>query len=280
MIKVGFQGEPGAYSEIAAARVGEPVPMRTFEDVFKAIERGDVECGALPLENSLGGTIHDNYDLMLSYPVEILAETYVRIEHCLLGLPGSSLAAARQVLSHPQGLAQCAGFISANPRLEPVATYDTAGSAKMIKEGGDLTRLAIASERAARVYGLEVLERGIALRLDNYTRFALLGQRNADRARYGLPKEARKVSIAFALAHETGSLFHALSVFALRGINLTKIESRPLRDRPFEYLFYMDFNLPETPDAVERALSHLGEITRMLVRLGSYGTLGDTPLCY
>ncbi len=277
MIKVGFQGEPGAYSEIAAARVGEPVPMRTFEDVFRAIENGDVECGALPLENSLGGTIYDNYDLMLRYPVEILAETYVKIEHCLLGLPGSSLATARQVLSHPQGLAQCAGFISANS-LEPVATYDTAGSAKMIKEGGDWTRLAIASERAARVYGLEILERGIT-RHDNYTRFALLGQRNADRARYGLPTQARKASIAFALAHETGSLFHALSVFALRGINLTKIESRPLHDRPFEYLFYLDFSLPETLDVVERALSHLGEITRMLVRLGYYGTLGDTPLC-
>lgn len=280
MIRVGFQGEPGAYSEIAAARIGEPVAMRTFEDVFRAIDRGILECGALPLENSLGGSIHENYDLMLRYPVEILAETYVRIEHCLMGLPGASVASARQVLSHPQGLAQCANFIAAHPHLEPVATYDTAGSAKMVRESGELTRLAIASERAASVYGLEILERGIALRPDNYTRFALLGSRGVDRAGYGLPKEVHKTSIAFALAHETGALFHALSVFALRGINLTKIESRPLRDRPFNYLFYLDFVLPETlpnADTVDRALSHLSEITTMLVRLGSYSTLGDRP---
>src|SRR5437899_670008 len=132
----GFQGEPGAYSEIAASRIGTPLGFRTFHDVFRAIIDGEVQCGALPVENSLGGSIHENYDLLLKYSVEIIAETFVRIEHCLLGLPGATIETARAVLSHPQALMQCDKFLHEHPELEAIAAYDTAGSAKLIRESG------------------------------------------------------------------------------------------------------------------------------------------------
>jgi prephenate dehydratase len=273
-MNIGFQGEPGAYSEIAASRVGSPKGYRTFHDVFQAINSGEMDCGALPVENSLGGSIHENYDLLLKYPVEIIAETYVRVEHCLLGLPGSSIETARQVLSHPQALAQCDKFLQEHPELEAVATYDTAGSAKMIRESGAKEKLAIASERAAEVYGLDILERGIATMADNFTRFVIVAPKTSRREDFAVPAEPTKTSIVFSLPHQKGTLFHALSVFALREINLTKIESRPLREKPFEYLFYIDFQETGEPKRSERALNHLSEIANFLTILGSYGCIG------
>jgi prephenate dehydratase len=272
---VGFQGEPGAYSEIAASRIGEPRGFRTFHDVFQAIINGEVACGALPVENSLGGSIHENYDLLLKYHVEIVAETFVRIEHCLMGLPGASLGSAKQVLSHPQALAQCDKFLQEHPELEAVAAYDTAGSAKMIRESGEREKLAIASERAAEVYKLEIIEHHISTMPDNFTRFAIVATKPADKKSLGVPAEVIKTSIVFSLPHQKGTLFHALSVFALREINLTKIESRPLREKPFEYLFYIDYQETKDAQRSKRALNHLNEVASFLKVLGSYGRIGE-----
>lgn len=274
---VGFQGEPGAYSEIAASRIGTPQGFRTFPEVFQAITAGQAQCGALPVENSLGGSIHENYDLLLKYPVQIIAETFVRVEHCLLGLPGASLANARQILSHPQALLQCDRFLNEQATVEAVAAYDTAGSAKIVRETGDITKLAIASERAAQVYGLDIVARNIATLADNFTRFVIVVPKAADKAGFQVPARATKTSVVFSLPHETGALFHALSVFALRKINLTKIESRPLREKPFEYLFYIDYQEPEDKQRSERALAHLGEVASFLAVLGSYGCIGEPP---
>ncbi|MEW6736221.1 MAG: prephenate dehydratase domain-containing protein, partial [Acidobacteriota bacterium] len=164
-----------------------------------------------------------------------------------------------------------------NAYLEVVPAYDTAGSAKLIREAGDSKKLAIASERAAQYYGLEVLQRDIATLADNYTRFGIVIPKTANKADFPVPQEVTKTSLVFSLAHETGALFHALSVFALRKINLTKIESRPLRERSFEYLFYIDFESPLDPARSERALTHLREITTFLAVLGNYGCIGETP---
>ncbi|MCS6884428.1 MAG: prephenate dehydratase [Acidobacteriota bacterium] len=274
--KVGFQGEQGAYSEIAAMRIGEPVAIRTFEDVFKAITDGRVDCGVLPIENSLGGAVYENYDLMLKYPVEVLAEMYVKIEHCLLGLQGASVESAREVLSHPQALSQCVKFLEENKHILPVATYDTAGSAKMIRASGDIKQLAIASERAAEMYGLKVLRRDLSDSRDNYTRFLVLAKRAVRQEWLAAPT---KLSIALALMNGTDSLVEVLSLFKSLGIRLTKIDSRPLRSRPFEYIFYLDVVIPEnvTSIAVDEVLSKLGNLTTLLVHFGSYKALSD---CY
>ncbi|MBL8149049.1 MAG: prephenate dehydratase [Blastocatellia bacterium] len=273
-IKVAYQGEIGAYSEIAAARIGTPVHFPSFAQVFKAIVEGLVDCGALPIENSLGGAIYENYDLIFKHPVEIVAETFVCVEHCLMGLPGASLETANQVLSHPQALAQCSKFLNEYPKIAIVPTYDTAGSAKMIKQSGEKDKLAIASENAAKFYGLEIIRRHIATHQDNFTRFLIVAKKGIDKKLLGIKLSEDKTSIVFALQHETGSLFHALSVFALRKINLTKIESRPSGERPFEYLFYVDYLRPETK-IERRALDHLAEISTLIETLGQYGCIGE-----
>lgn len=267
--RVAFQGELGAFSEIAARRLGDPVPARSFTDVFVAVTTGKTEAGVVPLENSLGGTIYENYDLLLKYPVRIVAETYVRVEHCLLGLPGATIESARQVLSHPQALAQCDQFLAGHPHLEVVVAYDTAGSAKLIRDENTPDRLAIASDRAAAHYGLNILARNIASRAHNITRFAFI-ERAATPADTAAGETPRKTTVVFTLPHKTGSLFHALSVFALRDINLTKIESRPYREQAFEYLFFAEFQEPSDPLTGERALAHLGEIAPFLQHLGTY----------
>jgi prephenate dehydratase len=278
---VAYQGEPGAYSEIAARQVGRPAPYRSFVEAFHAVAEGDVAFAAIPLENSLGGTIHENYDHVLQFPVRIVAETYVRVEHCLLGLPGATLEKAKFVLSHPQALAQCDEFLAARPNLEIVASYDTAGSAKIVRESGSALHLAIASEAAAVHYGLDVLARNIASRENNITRFAVIQSArpnvgNADglsRLLAPLADRPRKTTLAFTLPHKTGSLFHALAAFALRNVGLTKIESRPYREHAFEYLFYVDFIEPEELGLSVRALDHLREVTQFVRVLGTYPCL-------
>ncbi|HMW01094.1 MAG TPA: prephenate dehydratase [Acidobacteriota bacterium] len=276
---IAFQGEPGAYSEIAAGRLGRPEGRRRFVDIFEAVTAGQVALGAIPLENSLGGTIHENYDLLLKYPVQIVAETYVPINHCLMGLPQATLEQARQVLSHPQALAQCDVFLASHPEWEIIPAYDTAGSAKMVREAGDPTRLAIASEQAAGHYQLQVLARNIASTTNNITRFGFI-QAESNLSPLPVPQSSdlistsRKTTLAFTLAHKTGSLFQALCVFAFREINLTKIESRPFREQAFNYLFYADFIEPEDPKISARALDHLSEIAPFLKILGSYPCVG------
>jgi len=273
---VAYQGEPGAYSEIAALRLGEPRPFETFDEAFHAVEHMDVFCAVIPIENSLGGSIHHNYDLLLQHPVSIVAETFVKVEHCLLGLPGASIAARGTVLSHPQALAQCRNFFASNRNLRPEVAYDTAGSAKMVAEEGDPARFAIASRRAGELYGLEILQENLADEEWNITRFFCITHEDhtADLTFRNQPDvSGQKTSIVFTLPNEQGSLFKALATLALRDIDLTKIESRPSRKKAFEYFFYVDFIGHRNDPNIHNALKHLGEFATMVKVLGSYGVV-------
>jgi arogenate/prephenate dehydratase len=267
MMKIAYQGEPGAFSEAAARRVeadAELMPCRSFEEVFDAVQAGTATYGVLPIENSIGGSIHRNYDLLLERDLPIVGEVELPVIHHLLALPGTNLAGLKRVYSHPQGLAQCERFLRTLAGVEIIATYDTAGSAKMIADGHLTDAAAIASARAGEVFGLVSLAASIQDFDDNITRFLVVGRTPVRNA------VADKTSIVFALPNEPGSLFKALSVFALRGIDLTKLESRPIPGRPWEYLFYVDLAAARDETACTRALAHLGEFAPMLRTLGSY----------
>lgn len=264
---VAFQGEPGAYSEAAVlAHFGpraRPLPCPSFEQAFAAVQSGQAALGMLPIENSLAGSIHRNYDLMLEHDLHIVGEHYLRVKHCLIGLPGAAIEQIKKVISHPQALAQCDHTLRAlQVATEPV--YDTAGSVKLVKEGDDPTVAAIASSRAAQVYGMNILREGIEDNPANYTRFLALARQAAP------PVENAKTSIVFSLKNKPGALFKALSVFALRDIDLSKIESRPLAGQPWEYLFYIDFLASADEPNGARALEHLGEMAASLRVLGVY----------
>jgi len=266
-MKIAYQGEPGAFSEAAARRVdtdADLLPCRSFEEVFDAVQGGTAAYGVLPIENSIGGSIHRNYDLLLERDLPIVGEVELPVIHHLLALPGTNLAGLKRVYSHPQGLAQCERFLRTLAGVEIIATYDTAGSAKMIADGQLTDAAAIASARAGEVFGLVSLAASIQDFDDNITRFLVVGRTPVRNA------VADKTSIVFALPNEPGSLFKALSVFALRGIDLTKLESRPIPGRPWEYLFYVDLAAASDEVACTRALAHLGEFAPMLRTLGSY----------
>jgi prephenate dehydratase len=268
-MKIAYQGEPGAFSEAAARRV-EPdaqlLPCRSFDEVFDAVQAGTAACGVLPIENSIGGSIHRNYDLLLERTLPIVGEVELPVIHHLLALPGATLDGLRRVYSHPQGLAQCERFLRTLSNVEIIATYDTAGSAKMVADAGLKDAGAIASARAGEVFGLTSLAASVQDFDDNITRFLVVGAAP-------LPNRvADKTSIVFTLPNEPGSLFKALSVFALRGISLTKLESRPIQGRPWEYLFYVDLAAARDEVHCARALAHLGEFAPMLRTLGTYGS--------
>jgi len=266
-MKIGFQGAVGAYSETAAQRAwpaSETVGFDRFEDVFEAVASGRTSHGLLPVENSIGGSIHRNYDLLLEHDLPIVAETELPVVHNLLALPGTKLESVRRVFSHPQGLAQCEMFLHTLPGIEIVATYDTAGSARMIRDGNLADTAAIASLRAAEAFGLDVLKAGIQDYEDNITRFLLIGR---DSKALGQPD---KTTLAFALHNGPGALFKALSVFALRDIDMTKLESRPARGRPWEYVFYADLAAGRDELRCGRAIVHLAEFARWVKTLGSY----------
>jgi prephenate dehydratase len=268
-MKIAYQGEPGAFSEAAARRVdpeAQPVPCRSFDEVFDAVTAGTSAYGVLPIENSIGGSIHRNYDLLLERTLPIVGEVELPVIHHLLALPGATLAGLRRVYSHPQGLAQCERFLRTLTQVEIIATYDTAGSAKMVADAGLTDAGAIASARAGEVFGLTSLAASVQDFDDNITRFLVVG---------GAPlpnRVADKTSIVFSLPNEPGSLFKALSVFALRGISLTKLESRPIQGRPWEYLFYVDLAAARDEVHCTRALAHLGEFAAMLRTLGTYAS--------
>ncbi len=273
---IGYQGEPGAYSEIAALRFGTPQPYESFEEVFKAVVSREADYAVIPIENSLGGSIHQNYDLLQNKPVVILAETFVKVEHCLLGLPGASIDSATKVLSHPQALSQCRNFIAEHPGIKAEAAYDTAGSAKIVAAAGDPSILAIASQRAGELYGLEILQDDLADEDWNITRFFCIAhQDNPDVSHLKNRPDTltQKTSIVFSLPNEPGSLFKAMATLALRDIDLTKIESRPSRKKAFEYLFYADFIGHRNDPNIHNALEHLREFAPMLKVLGSYGVV-------
>jgi len=266
-VRIAFQGEPGAYSEAAAIRFtdhADLLPCESFDDVFTAVATGKATHGILPVENSIGGSIHRNYDLLLEHDLPIVGEVTLTITHNLMALPGTTLDQVTRIYSHPQALAQCERFLRAMPGVAVEATYDTAGSAKLVKEQHLTDAAAIASERAAQVFGLAILKAEVQDYSDNITRFLLIS-RGID-----VSAEADKTSIVFSLPNEPAALFKALSVFALRDIDLTKIESRPIRGRPWEYMFYVDIPIGRHDVRCARALVHLAEFARSLRTLGSY----------
>jgi prephenate dehydratase len=268
-MQIAYQGEPGAFSEAAARRVdreAQLVPCRSFEEVFDTVDAGPGVYGVLPIENSIGGSIHRNYDLLLSHELPIVAEVELPVVHHLLALPGATLDGLRRVYSHPQGLAQCERFLRSLTNVETIATYDTAGSAKMVADAGLTDAAAIASARAGEVFGLTSLAQSVQDFDDNITRFLVVGHRPIPNA------VADKTTIVFTLPNEPGSLFKALSVFALRGIDLTKLESRPIPGRSWEYLFYVDLAAARDELTCTRALAHLAEFAPMLRTLGTYAS--------
>lgn len=264
---VGFQGEPGAYSQEAAVSFFGPTveagPFDTLEEVFKAVEDGALPHGIVPVENSQVGSITRCYDLLLDSNVMVSGETLVRVTHCLIANPGVPLEDIKRVYSHPQALGQCQSYLR-QLDVEVVPAYDTAGSVRMIKEEKMLDGAAIASARAAEIYEMNVLAREIEDNHNNTTRFFVLSKQDS------APSGDDKTSIVFMLQHRPGTLYEALRVFAERGINLTKIESRPTRQKPWEYNFYLDFEGHRQDRMIGEALEKLRPLTLFLKVLGSY----------
>ncbi len=271
MLKVAFQGERGAYSEAAAIEYFgaeiEPIACKSFDDVFDSVSGGACERGIIPIENSLAGSIHRNYDLFQRHNLSIVGEKVFRVRHCLISHPGVALEDIKKIISHPQALAQCEVYID-GLGVERELWYDTAGAVKSLVEEDSRDLAAIASRLAAEVYGMKVLAEGIEDVQSNYTRFLVLSTEDE------LPSEGTaKTSIVFSLPQggtTPGSLFRAMGVFALRDINLTKIESRPLQGETFAYVFYLDFEGSEHEKNCARALEHLREFAPNVRVLGSY----------
>ncbi len=266
-MKVSFQGEPGAYSEQAVfnyfGKDVETVPCESFDVMFDSVISEKSDMALAPIENSLAGSIHQNYDLLLRHNLHIVGEYFLRVRHCLIANPGVKKEDIKKAISHPQALGQCAAYLRSHG-IKAEQVYDTAGSVKMLKESGAKDVAAIASKRAAELYGMQILEEGIEDNAENFTRFLAIGRESV------VPELEAKTSIVFTLKNVPGSLFKAMSVFALRDIDLTKIESRPLQGKPWEYLFYIDFIGSLQNETVQRALDHLGEYAVMLRVLGSY----------
>lgn len=267
-LRVAFQGEIGAYSEQAAVRYfGADIalhPVQNFKSLFKALQDGEVDAAIVPIENALAGSVHENYDLLLQHKLPITGEVYLKIAHHLLALPGVKKSDIRRVISHPQALQQCRNFLENWDDIEIVPAYDTAGSAKSVREENLRDTAAIASEQAACEYDLEILASEIETNHENFTRFLVLENEAKP------PVHGGKTSIVYAMKEVPGALFKSLAVFALRDINLLKIESRPLHGKPFEYFFYLDFDGSIREEHIQKALSHLEEITTFLQVLGSY----------
>jgi prephenate dehydratase len=279
---VAFQGEHGAFSQEAAANLAGPkvetIPCERFLDVFQMVSRGAADGAAIPIENTLHGSVHVNYDHLLAHELSIVAETQVRIVHNLMAAQGVTFRQIRRVYSHPVALNQCLEFFAAHPGIEKAPFYDTAGSIKMLMETDTRDAAAIASRVAADYYGARILKRSIEDDRQNFTRFFLL-MREADaidyRANFPATRKSKaqpewKTSLVFTTRNRPGSIFRALGAFALRDLSLAKIESRPLRGKPWEYLFYLDFlgNMEEAN--AKNAVAHLAELADFHRVLGCY----------
>jgi prephenate dehydratase len=266
-LTVAIQGERGAFSHAAALDALGPeielVPRASFDELFAAVVEGAAARAVVPIENSLAGSIHENYDRLAASPLHIVAETQLRIRHCLIARPGASLASIRRVASHPVALAQCRRFFAERPQLQAVPAYDTAGSVMDLLRDGPVSQAAIASRLAAGLYGGQVLLEGIEDDPQNYTRFLVLAREP------GRLELASKTSVVFTLRNLPGALHGALGAFAKRGADLCKIESRPLRGRPWEYAFYLDV-LGDPRGAAGEALEELRGLAEELRVLGSY----------
>src|SRR5712692_5362279 len=269
--RVAFQGEPGAFSEAAAIQLLggaiTTVPRATFEAAFRAIDEDTADAFLAPVENTLAGSVVRVYDLLLGSRLTVVAETILPIEHHLIGVPGATLAGLRSVASHPMALAQCEKFFLANPHLKRVPAEDTAGSVREVLVRGDRSFAAIAGRRAAEHYHGVILAETIQDNAENFTRFVLLLPENEAAA--WLSPDARKVSLAMRLAHRPGALFASLEPFAKQGVNLLKIESRPIHGRPWEYQFFIDVEA-ETPARLDAALAEVRSATSELRVLGRY----------
>lgn len=267
--RVAYQGVPGAYSEQACVNFfGENVDttgLEQFEDCFQALREGRADYAVLPIENSSTGAIRQIYDLLTQYECYMVGETTVRVEHCLMALPGATLDTITHVYSHEQGLFQCERYLNAHPDWKQAPQADTAGSARMVASSGDLTKAAICSERAAALYGLKILAHAINHNSHNTTRFVVVSPR------LELRPGADKISTLFVLPHEAGSLHEVLTVFAVHGLNMVKLESRPLPERSWQYMFFLEFTgQPDNP-AVNDALHELAQTT------GEFRVLGWFP---
>lgn len=265
-MKVAIQGELGAFSHEAALRMVPRctvVPCARSAEVFDRVERGSAAGAVIPIENSLAGSVTEHFDLLLSRDVFVLSEYRLRIVHNLIAAPGVSLRDVRRVFSHPVALDQCRDFFKRHPRIEPVAFYDTAGSVKHVVEKKLQDSAGIAAVQASREYGGKILQAGIEDNKRNFTRFFYI--RKGRQIRAG----ANKTSLAFSVKNIPGALFKALSVFALRDISLSKIESRPVRGRPWEYVFFVDI-LRGDDEPARNALRHLGEVADLVKVLGIY----------
>lgn len=268
--RVAFQGERGAFSEEAAIELlGEsckPVSRATFESLFTAIDENDADYVLAPLENSLIGSVDRCYDLLLESSLNIVAEIVWPISHFLIGFQGASLETIETVESHPVALAQCEGFFAANPILNRDVTDDTAGSVRRVVESGDTRRAAIAGRRAANIYGGIILQEHLEDHKENYTRFVLLGRNREASAR------GDRISLVVRLANRSGALHDALRPFVRRGIDLLRIESRPMKGRPWQYYFYLDLRAPANPGELQSALEDLSESADGVRYLGRYSS--------
>ncbi len=269
MKKIAFQGERGAFSEIAALHFfGDEIqllPSLTFDEVFNKVKNNKAEYGVVPVENSLYGSVFETYDLLLHYSLSVAGELNLAINHNLLAFKKYPVNKLQSVYSHPQALGQCSGYLRKLKGTEIIPSYDTAGAAIMLTKVPDKPVAAIASKKAAEVYGLKILKKNIQNNRDNFTRFLIIS-----RKRSKINSEQTKTSVCFELKSIPGALFKALSVFALRDIDLVKIESRPIPHKPFQYLFYADLlgNLSEK--RIKNALKHLEEISINIRTFGSY----------
>lgn len=265
--RISYQGVTGAFSETAALQFapdGEAVGYPTFEEAFKAAVRGDCRYACLPVENSLAGSINQTYDLLTDSVLHVVGEQIVRVHHNLLARPGTKLSEIKRVYSHTQALQQCANFIRKHG-FEAVTDFDTAGAAKVLSENGGEGKAAIASKRAAEAYGLDVLAEHIEDMSFNYTRFFVLGQDEAERT-----ASPHKTSLVLATKHRPGDLVSCLEEFPANGINMTKLESRPRRDKPWSYLFYIDIDGHIDDANVAAALTGLMRKAAFVKYLGSY----------
>ena len=264
---VAFQGEPGAYSQQAVREFfgvdTQTLPCRSFQEIFTAVQNGTATQGMLPVENSLAGTVIPAYDLLVDHDLRVQAEAIVRVEHCLMAAPGTKLSDIKQAKSHHQALAQCAHNLK-RMGIDAVDYYDTAGAARDLAANPEPATAAIASALAAETYGLEVLARNVEDLDFNFTRFFVLGK--SDPPREGQPK----TSIIFTTRHVPGALYTVLGNLAKQNINLTKIESRPRRNLPWHYLFYVDFEGHEDDPVVQEAMLGILKQASFLKVLGSY----------
>lgn len=266
--RVVFQGAEGAYSQIAMMRYfGENVSsfhVDSFRDAMCAIEEGSADYAVLPIENSTAGIVNEIYDLLAEYENYIVGEQIIKIEHCLLGLPGTELAQIRTVFSHPQSLMQSARYLNVHDGWKQISMQNNAFAARKVSEDGDHSQAAIASEQAAKIYGLDILERGVNQSDTNSTRFIIVTNQKI------FLKDAKKVSLCLEVPHESGSLYHILSHFIYNNLNMTKIESRPIEGRNWEYRFFIDFEGNLADGAVKNALRGLREESQNMRILGNY----------